>query len=115
MFQDPAVYPSFGDFLSANLGMSEDDVSAAVLYMGAPNQNTTFFLMITPTAEADTDAILEKVESKMESQVQTAEMGYMTGYQEYAIIQAQGRIFAIMHEDADQFAEMKAYLEGLES
>ena len=61
------------------------------------------------------EEILEKVESKMESQVQTAEMGYMTGYQEYAIIQAQGRIFAIMHEDADQFAEMKAYLEGLES
>ena len=113
VYQDPSVYPSNNDFLKANLGLEENDVSSCVLYMGAPNQNTGFFLMLTRTPEADTTHILEKLESKAKSMVETAEMGYTEGYDGYEIIEKDDRIFLVMHEDAKQFDELVALLENL--
>lgn len=34
--QDPSLYPSYDDFLKANLGIGEDQVTDVVLYMGLP-------------------------------------------------------------------------------
>ena len=113
VYQDPAAYPSLNDFLQANLGLTEQDVSDAVLYMGAPNQNTTFFLILTKTEDGDTQQILEKLENKMKAQVETAEMGYMTGYTEYDIIEKENKIFAIMNQDAEKFTQMQTYCNEL--
>lgn len=43
VLQDPSAYPSLNDFLTANFGLSDSDIADAVFYLGAPNQNTTFF------------------------------------------------------------------------
>ena len=110
VFQDPSNYPTMNDFLLANLGLDQTNVANAVLYMGAPNGNTTFFLMLTKAQDGDTDQILEKLESKMQSLVETSKQGYTQGYQEYAIIEKEDRIFAVMHEDAGQYEELVAYL-----
>lgn len=113
VFMDPATYSSLNDFLNAYLGLSEKEVSEAVLYMGAPHQNTTFFLMLTKAADADSGLILEKLESIMQDQVHTAEMGYMSGYTKYAIIEKGDKVFAIMHEDPEIFSELQSYLNSL--
>lgn len=72
--QDPSLYPSYDDFLKANLGIGEDQVTDVVLYMGAPNQNTTFFLMLTKAESGDTDTIIQALENKAVSMVETASM-----------------------------------------
>ncbi len=113
VFMDPAVYASMNDFLNANFGLGTDNVSDAVLYMGAPNQNTTFFLMLTKAENADTQFILDMLERKMDGQVRTAEMGYMMGSTAYAIIEKENKIFVIMHEDPESFAKMQTYLNNL--
>ena len=61
-YQDPSLYPSMNEFYLANLGLDEKDIASAVLYMGAPQQNTGFFLMLTKTEHADSDRILEKLQ-----------------------------------------------------
>ena len=111
--QDPALYPSYDDFLKANLGFGEDQVSDAVLYMGAPNQNTTFFLMLTMAEGADLDFITEKLEAKAVSMVETASMGYAQGCTDYKIIQKGEKIFLVMHEDQSSLEEMVQWLESL--
>lgn len=110
VFQDPASYPSLNDFISANFGMSDKEFSQLTLYMGAPNQNTTFFLMATKADGADTALIKEKLENRMQSAVKTAEMGYMSGYTGYSIQEKGDKIFAVMHEDAGKYNEIQAYL-----
>ena len=112
-YQDPELYASFDEFLSANLGLSEKDVQDAVLYMGAPKQNTTFFLMLTKTADADNEKIMSKLESKMESQLKTASQGYITGYTEYSIIEKENKVFVIMHENSEDFKKLQEYINSL--
>lgn len=92
--QDPSLYPSYDDFLKANLGIGEDQVTDAVLYMGAPNQNTTFFLMLTKAENGDTDTIIQALENKAVSMVETASMGYTQGYTEYKIIEQRRKDFS---------------------
>ena len=75
VWQDPSVYADMDEFLIANLGMDSTQIASAALYMGAPNQNTSFFLMLTPTEDADPEVIREKLESKAAGMVTTAEMG----------------------------------------
>ncbi len=111
--QDPSLYPSYDDFLKANLGIGEDQVTDAVLYMGAPNQNTTFFLMLTKAESGDTDTIIQALENKAVSMVETASMGYTQGYTEYKIIDKGEKIFLVMHEDQKSFEEMVEWLESL--
>ena len=53
VWQAPSAYAGMDEFLSANLGLDSTQVAAVTIYMGAPNQNTSFFLMLTPTEEAD--------------------------------------------------------------
>ena len=114
VLQDPSAYADMDEFLLANLGMDSTLIASATLYMGAPNQNTSFFLMLTPAEGADTDAIREKLESKAESMVKTAEMGYTQGYAGYEIIENTGRYFLVMKADATEFQELVQLLEGLE-
>lgn len=87
VWQDPSAYASMDEFLSSNLGLDSTQVAAVTIYMGAPNQNTSFFLMLTPTEEADPEVIREKLENKAEGMVTTAEMGYTQGYAGYKIIE----------------------------
>lgn len=110
---DPAIYPSKNDFLKANLGLGEENVSNVILYMGAPNQNTTYFVMITKAKNADSKVITDKLESIMQGCVKTAEMGYISGYTEYSIIEKGDKIFAIMHESPEGYSKMLDYLNSL--
>ena len=111
--QDASLYPSYDDFLKANLGLGEDQISNAILYMGAPNQNTTFFLMLTKAEGADTETITQALENKAASMVETASMGYTQGYTEYKIIDKGEKMFLVMHEDQKSFEEMVEWLESL--
>ena len=113
VYQDPAIFPSMNDFLEANLGLNDENVLDATLYMGAPNRNTTYFLMITKSENADTELILQRLERIMQAQVKTAEMGYISGYREYDIIEKENKIFAIMHEDQQNYSDMRTYLNSL--
>lgn len=110
---DPAIYPSKNDFLKANLGLGEEIVSNAVIYMGAPNQNTTYFMMITKAEGADSKVITDKLQSIMQSHIKTAEMGYMSGYTEYSIIEKGSKVFVIMHESPEDYSKMRDYLNSL--
>ena len=64
VWQDPSAYASMDEFLGGNLGLDTTQVASATIYMGAPNQNTSFFLMLTPTEDADPEVIREKLENK---------------------------------------------------
>ena len=114
VWQNPSAYAGMDEFLSANLALDSTQVAAVTIYMGAPNQNTSFFLMLTPTEEADTEVIREKLENKAEGMVNTAEMGYTQGYAGYKIIENVGRYFLVMQADAADFQELVQLLEGLE-
>ena len=48
VWQNPSAYAGMDEFLSANLALDSTQVAAVTIYMGAPNQNTSFFLMLTP-------------------------------------------------------------------
>lgn len=114
VWQAPSAYAGMDEFLSANLALDSTQVAAVTIYMGAPNQNTSFFLMLTPTEEADPEVIREKLENKAEGMVNTAEMGYTQGYAGYKIIENVGRYFLVMQADATDFQELVQLLEGLE-
>lgn len=113
VYQDPALYPSENDFLMANLGLDETNVSAVTLYMGAPNQNTGYFLMLTPTEDADKAAILDQLERQGEAMANTAAQGYTQGYAEYSVIEGAGRIFLVMQADAGNYNDLVALLSEL--
>ena len=104
---------SLEDFLLNNLGLETDGITDAVLYLGMPNQNTTYFLMLTLDDSADREAINQKVEEQLKGWQKTAEMGYVSGYTEYKIIEKQDKLFAVMHEKQDSFEKMCEYLEDL--
>ena len=106
VYQDPENYDSMNDFLMANLGLDDTTVESATLYMGAPNQNTGYFLMLTPVKDADTKRIETSLDARGEAMAKTAQMGYTQGYAGYSIIQAQGRFFLVMQEDADRYREL---------
>lgn len=114
VWQDPSAYASMDEFLGGNLGLDTTQVASATIYMGAPNQNTSFFLMLTPTEDADPEVIREKLENKAAGMVTTAEMGYTQGYAEYEIIENTGRYFLVMQADATKFQELVQLLENLE-
>ncbi len=104
---------SLEDFLLNNLGLEADGIEDAVLYLGMPNQNTTYFLMLTLDDSADRENINQKVEEQLKAWQKTAEMGYVSGYTEYKIIEKQDKLFAVMHEKQDSFEKMCEYLEDL--
>lgn len=106
VFQDPSAYPSFDDFLKANLNIDSSEAESAVLYMGAPNQNTGCFLMVKPKENADIENIIQKLENKGESMTVTAQQGYTQGYSEYCVVQNQGRIFLLMHPEEEKYNEL---------
>ena len=64
VYQDPASYASLDDFLRANLGLDTTTVESVTLYLGAPNQNTGCFLMLTPAKDADLESIEASLEAK---------------------------------------------------
>lgn len=113
VYQDPEVYSSTDEFLMANLGLDSTAVESAVLYMGAPNQNTGYFLMLTPTENADLEAIQTRLEETGESMAKTAQMGYTQGYAGYSVLQTQGRFFLVMQADADRYHELVQLLSEL--
>lgn len=113
VYQDPEVYSSTDEFLLANLGLDSTAVESAVLYMGAPNQNTGYFLMLTPTEDADLEAIQTRLEETGESRAKTAQMGYTQGYAGYSVLQTQGRFFLVMQADADRYHELVQLLSEL--
>lgn len=113
IYQEPSLYPSMNDYLMANFGLSEEEVIDPVYYTGQPNQNTTFFVVLTKTENADSQKILEKLDQRMLGQVTTAEMGYMQGNTDYSIIEKGNRIFIIMHEDEEKYRELVAYFNEL--
>lgn len=104
---------SLDDFLLNNLGLETDGIKDAVLYLGMPNQNTTYFLMLTLEDSADRENINQKIEEQLKAWQKTAEMGYVSGYTEYKIIEKQDKLFAVMHEKQDSFEKMCEYLEDL--
>ena len=113
VFQDPTSYPSFNDFLKANLNLDDTNVVSATLYLGGPNQNTGCFLMLSPTKDADEEMIAEQLQLKAESMVNTAEQGYTQGYTEYSVIQNEGRFFLVMQADATKYNELVELIKGL--
>lgn len=42
VWQNPSAYAGMDEFLSANLALDSTQVAAVTIYMGAPNQNTSF-------------------------------------------------------------------------
>lgn len=113
IYQDPATNPTMNDFLMANFGLSEEEVCDPIYYTGQPNQNTTFFAILTKTEKADSQKIIEKLDRRMQAQVQTAEMGYMQGNTDYSVIEVENRIFLIMHADEEKYRELVAYFNKL--
>lgn len=100
-------------FLEANLGLTSDDVLNPVLYMGMPNQNTTYFCMFTLVEKSHIQEVKEHLTLIMENWVDSAEQGYLSGSSAYEIIQKGDKIFVIMHEDANSFNELVAYINSL--
>lgn len=69
--------------------------------------------MLTKAESGDTDTIIQALENKAVSMVETASMGYTQGYTEYKIIDKGEKIFLVMHEDQKSFEEMVEWLESL--
>lgn len=113
LLQEAEAYPSEDAFWQANLGLDEGSVAQGVLYLGAPNQNTTFFALLRKTPEADAQQMLGQLESRLQAHVETAEMGYMQGNREYTVVQKGDLLVAWMHEDPAQYEEVAEALAAL--
>ena len=105
---------SIPDALEMNVGIDSETISDPVLYLGMPNQNTTFFFMGTLSAEADEDAVKTQLESILEGWVKTCEQGYISGATDHTVIQKGNKVFAVMHQDAESYRQIVSYLDGLE-
>ena len=102
------------DALERNIGIDSDAMSDCVLYLGMPNQNTTFFFMGTLAPDADVDDIKAQLESTLDGWVKTSEQGYISGATDHTVIQKGNKIFAVMHQDAESYRQIVSYLDGLE-
>ena len=69
--------------------------------------------MLTPTEDADLEAIQTRLEETGESMAKTAQMGYTQGYAGYSVLQTQGRFFLVMQADADRYHELVQLLSEL--
>ncbi len=112
-YQDPKSYKSINDFYKANLGLEETQVESAVLYMGAPNRNTGYFLMLTKKPETDSDLVLEKLKNISTGWIKTAEQGYLEGNRDFAVIQKGNVFFLVSHYDPEKYTELVELLENL--
>lgn len=112
-YQDPKAYKSINDFYKANLGLEETQVESAVLYMGAPNRNTGYFLMLTKKPETDSDLVLEKLKNISTGWIKTAEQGYLEGNRDFAVIQKGNVFFLVSHYDPEKYTELVELLENL--
>lgn len=101
------------DTLQANLGLTKEQVADGVLYMGMPNQNTTYFAMISVKENADKESIKLQLNAVLESWVKSAEQGYYEGYRGYKVIEKQTMMFAIMNENQENFDLLTGYLDAL--
>ena len=68
-----------------------------------------------PTPEADRQQMAGQPGRRLQAQVSTAQMGVITGYTHYAVVDTGTWLFALMHEDAHSFTQLKAYWEALPS
>lgn len=112
-YQDPKSYKSINDFYKANLGLEETQVESAVLYMGAPNRNTGYFLMLTKKPETDSDLVLEKLKNISTGWIKTAEQGYLEGNRNFSVIQKGNVFFLVSHYDPGKYTELVELLENL--
>lgn len=92
--------------LKANVGLTFDDVKDPVLYLGAVNQNTTFFFMATLQEDSDQQKISDQLTQVMEGWVNTANQGYISGNTEYSLIIHEDKIYGIMHQDASTYQKI---------
>lgn len=99
--------------LLANLGLTNQDLIDPVLYMGMPNQNTTYFCMATFTEGADRENVTTKLNTILKGWTQTSEQGYIQGNLDYEVIVKKDKVFAIMHENLADFQAMQEYLNSL--
>lgn len=112
-YQDPKVYNSLNDFYKANLGLDETQVESAVLYMGAPNNNTGYFLMLIKKPETDSALVSEKLKNISAGWIKTAEKGYLEGNRDFATIQKGDVFFLVSHYDPEKYTELVELLENL--
>lgn len=112
-YQDPKAYKSPNDFYKANQGLEETQVESAVLYMGAPNRNTGYFLMLTKKPETDSDLVLEKLKNISTGWIKTAEQGYLEGNRDFSVIQKGNVFFLVSHYDPEKYTELVELLENL--
>ena len=101
------------DFYKANLGLDESLIDSAVLYMGAPNNNTGYFLMLTKKPQTDTALIQEKLTDISVGWIKTAEQGYLEGNRDFATIQKGNVFFLVSHYDPEKYTELVSLLENL--
>lgn len=112
-YRDPKVYNSLNDFYKANLGLDETQVESAVLYMGAPNNNTGYFLMLIKKPETDSALVLEKLKNISAGWIKTAEKGYLEGNRDFATIQKGDVFFLVSHYAPEKYTELVELLENL--
>lgn len=101
--------------IQANVGLGHDQIAQAVLYMGMPMEtpNTTYFFMGQMADGASSQKICDKLNQVMTGWVETYKQGRLTGNAEYDIIVSGDLVFAVMHENAEDFAEIRDYLKAL--
>ncbi len=112
-YQNPEKYDSVNDFYKANLGLDESLIDSAVLYMGAPNNNTGYFLMLTKKPQTDTALIQEKLTDISVGWIKTAEQGYLEGNRDFATIQKGNVFFLVSHYNPEKYTELVSLLENL--
>jgi len=101
--------------IKANVGLGYDQISQAVLYMGMPMETptTTYFFMGQMADGADSQKISSQLKQVMEGWIETYKRGYLQGNPEYGIIVSGDLVFAVMHENAGDFAAICSYLKAL--
>ena len=101
--------------IKANVGLGYDQISQAVLYMGMPMETptTTYFFMGQMADSADSQKISSQLKQVMEGWIETYKQGRLQGNPEYEIIVSGDLVFAVMHENAGDFAAICSYLKAL--
>lgn len=101
--------------IQANVGLGYDQISQAVLYMGMPMETptTTYFFMGQMADGADSQKISSQLKQVMEGWIETYKQGRLQGNPEYEIIVSGDLVFAVMHENAGDFAAICSYLKAL--
>lgn len=100
-------------FILGNFEFGYETITDAILYLGFPRGNTSYFAILNLTPDANKEVLKQQLKLQFNDIKLSREQEYLTGATKYAIIEKQDKLLIIMHENLDTFHTISNYLNNL--